>query len=227
MKRLHSIFSLVLCSAVCASIVAAAEFKSELEKNSYAVGVNVARKLSQQGVSFDATALAQGVKDEMQGKSRLTADEIGAALQQLQNEATKKQAAERQKLGEENKKRGAAFLAEYMEKDGVKTLPSGTRYRVLQAGSGAKPAPGDSVICHYRGTRVDGTQFDASAPGKPKAFALERVIEGWREALQEMPVGSKWELVIPADLAYGEAGRAPAIGPHETLIFEVELVGIE
>jgi len=153
--------------------------------------------------------------------------ETDAVMQKLRDEAQKKQEAERQKLAAENKQRGTTFLAENGRKEGVKTLPGGVQYRVVQAGSGEKPTDEDTVLCNYRGTLLSGTEFDASKPGTPASLKVKKVIPGLRDALEQMPVGSKWQVVIPAEKAYGERGSAPAIGPNETVIFEIELVGIK
>jgi len=206
---------------------AANELKTDQEKRSYAIGANVAKNIKQQEVHVDPALVSQGLLDELAGKSLLTDAELGAIMQQLQGEVRQKMKAEFQKASAENKKRGEAFLAENAKKSGVKTLPGGTQYQVLQEGKGKKPTDGDTVLCNYAGTLVDGRVFDASQPGKPASFKVSQVIPGWREALKQMPAGSKWQLVIPADQAYGERGAGNAIGPNETLIFEVELVGIE
>ena len=206
---------------------AANELKTDQEKRSYAIGANVAKNIKQQEVHVDPALVSQGLLDELAGKSLLTDAELGAIMQQLQGEVRQKMKAEFQKASAENKKRGEAFLAENAKKPGVKTLPGGTQYQVLQEGKGKKPTDNDSILCNYRGMLVDGKVFDASQPGKPASFKVSQVIPGWREALKQMPAGSKWQLVIPADQAYGERGAGNAIGPNETLIFEVELVGIE
>ena len=227
MKKLVEVLSVSLCVTLVAGAVwAAPKFKTEQEKQSYAIGANLAKKLVEQGVSVDVSSLTKGVKDELGSKSRLTDAEIDETLKQLQNEIRERKVAEHKKLAAENKARGTAFLAENAKKEGVVTLPGGVQYKVLQVGSGEKPTEGDSIHCNYRGMLVDGTVFDASPPEKPAYFDVSEVIPGWREALQEMPVGSKWEIVIPAEKAYGERGATPAIGPNETLIFQVELVGI-
>lgn len=216
-----------LCALFVASAAwAAPEFKSGQEKSSYAIGVNVAKKLKQQGVSFDAAQLSQGVSDELSGKAQLADAEIETILKKLQSDVRERKAAELKKLAAINMKRGTEYQAEYAKREGVKTL-EGMQCRILQEGKGAKPVDDDSVLCNYRGMLVDGTVFDASPPGQPAAFRLNKLIPGWREALKEMKVGSKWELVVPAVMAYGESGSAPAIGPNETLIFELELVGID
>jgi FKBP-type peptidyl-prolyl cis-trans isomerase FklB len=133
-----------------------------------------------------------------------------------------------QQAGETNKKEGEAFLAANKTKEGVVTLPSGLQYKVLKAGTGPKPSANDSVVCNYRGTLLDNTEFDSSYKrGQPATFPVGKVIKGWTEALQLMPVGSKWQLFIPSELAYGPRGAGPDIGPNATLIFEVELLSIQ
>lgn len=225
MKRMLSFCLWV--TLVAGASWAAPDEMGDQEKRSYAVGANIGKNLQQQGLDLDPERIAEGLVEAMRGKSRLTDAEVADIIRQLREEARQKQAAERQKKAEENQRRGAAFLAEYAKKDGVRTLPGGVLYRVLQAGTGEKPSGAEFVFCNFRGTLVDGTEFDASVPGKPMTFTLDKIIVGMREALLEMPAGSKWELVIPAEKAYGANGKAPAIGPNETLVFEVELVGSE
>jgi FKBP-type peptidyl-prolyl cis-trans isomerase len=162
------------------------------------------------------------------GKTLLTEDEARAVLTQLQSDVRKKQQEIAQQLGDTNKKQGVAFLEANKTKDGVVTLPSGLQYKVLQEGTGPKPAPTDTVVCNYRGTLLDSTEFDSSYKrGQPATFPVTGVIKGWTEALQLMPVGSKWQLFIPSELAYGERGAGGQIGPNATLIFEVELLSIQ
>jgi len=228
MERFLRVFSVSLCATLVAGAAcAASETMTEQEKRSYAIGANVARNLKQQGHSVDPALVAKGLLDEMKGESLLTEAEVAAIIQQLRSEAEQKQKADQQKAAAENKRRGAAFLAENAKKEGVKTLPGGVQYKVLQAGNGQKPNDEDTVLCNYRGMLVDGTVFDSTQPGKPARLSMERVIPGWREALTQMPVGSTWELVIPAEKAYGKRGAGGSIGPNETLVFEVDLVGIE
>jgi FKBP-type peptidyl-prolyl cis-trans isomerase len=209
--------------------------KTDREKLSYGMGVSMARNLQRQGAEVDADLMARGLKDALSGQKVLLSDEeVRAALSQFQAEQKKKQQARRQPPAEEAKKQGEAFLAENAKKEGVVTLPSGLQYKVLRAGEGKTPKDGDRVVCHYRGTFVDGTEFDSSYKrGKPATFDLARMIPGFREALKLMPAGSKWQLFIPAKLAYGERGmrgkkRKPGfIGPNATLIYETELLDVQ
>jgi FKBP-type peptidyl-prolyl cis-trans isomerase FklB len=206
---------------------AATEFKTDQEKRSYAIGSSMANSIKQQGFSVDPALVSQGLLDTLGDKSRLTDSEVGAILKKFQEELRQKKIADFMKTADENKQRGAVFMAENGKKEGVKTLPGGTQYKVLHAGSGKMPTDSDTVLCNYRGTLVDGREFDASQPDKPASFKVGQVIPGWREALKQMPVGSKWQLVIPANQAYGERGAGNKIGPDETLVFEIELVGIQ
>jgi FKBP-type peptidyl-prolyl cis-trans isomerase FklB len=228
MKKFCMVMSVTLSVVLIAGVAfSATELKTDQEKRSYAIGANVAKNIKQQGVKVDPALVSQGLLDEMAGKSLLTDAELGAVMQQLQGEVRQKMMAEHQKAATENKQRGEAFLAENKKKEGVQVLPSGVQYKVLQAGNGKKPTDTDTVECNYRGMLVDGKVFDASQPGKPVSFKVAQVIPGWQEALKLMPVGSRWQLAIPPERAYGERGAGSAIGPNETLIFEVELVAIK
>jgi FKBP-type peptidyl-prolyl cis-trans isomerase len=202
---------------------------SPKEKRSYALGVNIGTGLGKQGMDIDAVLLAKGLQDGLSGKKTLlTQDEVQAVLAEFQAEMQKKQAAAMQQAAETNKTAGEAFLAANKAKEGVVTLPSGLQYKVLKAGEGKKPAAEDTVVCHYRGTLIDGTEFDSSySRNEPLTIPVNRIIRGWSEALQLMPVGAKWQLVIPANLAYGERGTPGPIGPNAVLIFEVELLSIK
>lgn len=202
---------------------------TEKQKESYALGMNVGRDLSRQPIDIDITPFLQGMRDALdKRKSQLTDDEIKAALAQLQSQATVKAEAENKILGEENLKQGEEFLAGNKTKPGVVALPSGLQYKVITVGTGPRPTAADTVVCDYRGTLINGKEFDSSYKrGQPASFPVGGVIKGWTEALQMMPVGSKWELFIPSDLAYGTRGAGPDIGPNTTLIFEVELHSIK
>ncbi len=191
--------------------------------------MNLGTNLHKQSVPVDPNILLRGLKDALAGgKTALTEDQARAALTEVQNEMRKKQQEQMQAAGEASKKEGDAFLAANKAKEGVVTLPSGLQYKILTQGAGPKPTATDSVVCNYRGTLINGTEFDSSYKrGEPATFPVSGVIKGWTEALQLMPVGSKWQLFVPSDLAYGERSPGPEIAPDSTLIFEVELLSIE
>jgi FKBP-type peptidyl-prolyl cis-trans isomerase FklB len=184
--------------------------------------------LHRQQIPVDPAVVARGLRDAMSGaKTLMTEDEMKSTLQQLRTEVGKEQATKAHAAGEANRKEGDAFLAANKSKQGVTTLPDGLQYKIVQEGTGPKPAASDSVTVNYRGTLVNGKEFDSSYKrGQPVTFPVNGVIKGWTEALQLMPVGSKWELYIPPDLAYGDNSPDPSIGPGDTLIFEVELLSI-
>jgi FKBP-type peptidyl-prolyl cis-trans isomerase FklB len=205
-----------------AAAPAASPLTTDKQKDSYAVGIDIGRNLKKQPVDLDAPSVLRGIKDALAGtKSLLTDAEIDTALKQFQDEEAKR-------VAEANMKEGEAFLADNKTKDGVVTLPSGLQYKIVSAGTGAKPALSDTVVCNYKGTFINGTEFDSSYKrGKPASFPVAGVIKGWTEALQLMPVGSKWQLFVPSELAYGSRGAGGAIGPNQTLVFEVELISIQ
>ena len=204
--------------------------KTQKDKASYALGMKIGSDLRKQGVnaSVDPAVAARGFKDALAGtKSQLTDDEVRAALTQLQSQVREKQMAKAHEEGGAAQNAGEEFLAANKGKEGVVTLPSGMQYKILTAGSGPKPTASNTVSCNYKGTLLNGKEFDSSYKrGHPETFPVGGVIKGWTEALQLMPVGSKWQLFIPADLAYGDRGAGGDIGPGETLIFEVELLSI-
>jgi FKBP-type peptidyl-prolyl cis-trans isomerase FklB len=203
---------------------------TDKQKASYAIGMNVGSGMKRQGIDIDTAALVQGLKDALAGnKPLMTEDEARAAIMKLQTEMQAQAQAKAKQEGEANQKEGATFLAANKGKEGVVTLPSGLQYKILKEGTGAKPTAADSVVCNYRGTLINGTEFDSSYKrGEPATFPVGGVIKGWTEALQLMPVGSKWQLYIPSDLAYGPRGTPGGpIGPNSTLIFEVELLSIK
>jgi FKBP-type peptidyl-prolyl cis-trans isomerase len=207
----------------------ASPLTTQKDKVSYAIGMNIGNNLHRQSLDVDPKLLQKGLEDAMSGgKTLLSEDEARATLTQLQGEMREKQQAKMQQAGEANKKEGDAFLAANKTKEGVVALPSGLQYKILTPGTGPKPAAGDSVACNYRGTLIDGKEFDSSYKrGQPATFPVAGVIKGWTEALQLMPVGSKWQLFVPSDLAYADRGSGPDIGPNATLIFEVELLSIQ
>ena len=206
----------------------ASPFKDQKDKVSYALGMNLAANLKSQSIEVDPNLVAQAMKDYLAGKTLMTDDESRATLVQLQNDLRAKQEQERQKAADDNKKEGDTFLAANKTKEGVVTTPSGLQYKVLTQGTGPKPTAGDTVVCNYKGTLINGKEFDSSYKrGQPAEFPVSGVIRGWTEALQLMPVGSKYQLFIPPDLAYGMRGAGPDIGPNSTLVFEVELISIK
>jgi FKBP-type peptidyl-prolyl cis-trans isomerase FklB len=202
--------------------------KTDMDKQSYAMGMNIGTGLHRQGMTLDTALVARGMKDAMTGaKTAMTEDEARAALTNLRTQVNQKMEAKAKEEGAANRKVGEEFLAANKSKPGVVALPSGLQYKVLTEGTGPKPTATDTVSCNYRGTLIDGKEFDSSYKrGQPATFQVSGVIKGWTEALQLMPVGSKWQLFIPADLAYGDRGAGADIGPGDTLIFEVELLSI-
>jgi FKBP-type peptidyl-prolyl cis-trans isomerase FklB len=205
------------------------ELKTEKDKTSYAIGMEMGKGVKTQGIDVDPDLLMKGLRDALSDKpSLMSDDDLRAVMTKLQNDVRQKQQAAQQAASAENKAKGEAFLAENAKKTGVVSLPDGLQYKVVTAGTGKKPAESDTVLCNYKGTFMDGTEFDGSEKaGKPVPFQVKGVIPGFKEALQLMPVGSKWEVFIPSGLAYGERGAGQVIAPNSTLIFEIELVGIQ
>jgi len=209
--------------------------KTDKDKESYAIGLNIGKSIHRDGVEVDPNVLSRGIKDALSGaKPALTDDEAKAVMTGLQTRVRKQQAEQAQvaaeaakKVGEANKVAGDAFLAANKTKEGVVTLPSGLQYKILTQGTGPKPTATDTVVCNYKGALLDNTEFDSSYKrNQPLTIPVSGVIKGWTEALQLMPVGSKWQLFIPSDLAYGASPKGP-ISANSTLIFEVELLSIQ
>jgi FKBP-type peptidyl-prolyl cis-trans isomerase len=203
--------------------------KTQKDKISYAIGLEMGNGVKEQGFDVDPAIVAMGIKDALAGgKAQLTDEEFRKIIGDVQEEMKQKQMQAMEEAATQNKKDGDAFLAENTKKAGVVTLPSGLQYKIITAGQGKKPAETDTVLCNYKGTFLDGTEFDSSAQaGKPVPFDLKGIIPGFKEALMLMPVGSKWQIFVPSDLAYGERGAGNVIGPNSTLIFEIELVSIQ
>ena len=204
--------------------------KNQKDKVSYAIGLNIGRNLAndlkKQLIDIDSNLLTRGIQDALAGaKPLLTDQEIQETMVAFQKEMM----AKWEEVGKKNKVDGEAFLAENKKKEGVKTSPSGLQYKVIKAGTGKKPKADDTVTVNYRGTLINGTEFDSSYKrGQPATFPVSGgIIAGWAEALQLMGEGAKWELFIPSNLAYGERGTSGIIGPNATLIFEIELVSIK
>lgn len=229
----------LILAAVCAAAlpVSAAEEKpsapvkleTEEQKISYIFGNNIGTRMKSDGLKVDLDSLVAGIKEALAGSpSRLSEEETNAALQKFQEKMQAEQEKAAASTGSENAKAGEEFLATNGKREGVTTTASGLQYEVLKKADGAKPKKESTVRVHYHGTLIDGTIFDSSVErGEPAEFPVNQVIPGWTEALQLMPVGSKWKLFIPSKLAYGPRGAGDDIGPNSTLIFEVELLGIE
>lgn len=211
----------------------AGKFKNDLEKHSYAMGVllagDIKRQLSRGNYEHDPEIVIKAFSEALRGKSTVITDgEANVILRTYSAELRKKADEKRKEDGEKAKVAGEAFLAANKAKPGVQVTTSGLQYKVLKTAEGAKPKGDDIVEVHYRGTLVDGTEFDSSiSRGQPASFGLNRVIKGWTEGLQLMPVGSKYQFVIPSELAYGQNGSPPKIPPHSTLVFEVELLSVK
>jgi len=194
------------------------------DKVSYSIGADIGNNLKRSDLDLNADFLTRGIKDAFAGKTVLTDEEMKATLQAFQTEMQAKMAAKQKAAGEKNKADSDKFLEENKKKEGIVTTASGLQYKIIKAGDGPKPKPSDTVSVNYRGTLIDGKEFDKSK--EPVTFQVEGVIPGWVEALQLMPVGSKWQLFIPPALAYGEQAP-PMIGPNQALVFEVELLEIK
>jgi len=203
--------------------------KTEKEKLSYAIGMNIGESIKKDSLDIDPAIMARALKDALTGtKPLMTEEEAKTVMTTFRAEMMKKQQAKATEASDTNKQVGQKFLAANKAKEGVVTLPSGLQYKIIKQGDGPKPTASDTVVTNYRGTLIDGTEFDSSYKrGEPATFPVGQVIKGWTEALQLMPVGSKWQLYIPSDLAYGERSPGGEIGPNSTLIFDIELLSIQ
>lgn len=232
-------FTKLIPALVCVATLGAAvaqdktpapvKLESEAQKISYIFGHNIGSKIKSDGIKVDLDTLMAGMKAALAGTpSQLSEEETNTTLQKFQQEMQAEQEKAAAAAGGENAKAGVEFLANNAKRDGVTTTASGLQFEILKKADGPKPTKEDSVKVHYHGTLIDGTVFDSSVDrGEPAEFGVGQVIAGWTEALQLMPVGSKWKLFIPSKLAYGERGAGEDIGPNSTLIFEVELLEIE
>ena len=203
--------------------------KTQKDKVSYSIGLDFGKNMKRQSIELNLDQLLRGIKDGVSGATQAMTDtEIQECMTAFQKEMMTKMADKAKVDGEKNLKEGEAFLAANKKKPGVVTLPSGLQYKILKEGTGKSPKATDTVTTHYRGTLINGKEFDSSYKrGEPATFPLNRVIPGWTEALQHMKIGSKWEIYVPSKLGYGENGAGQDIGPNATLIFEVELLGIK
>jgi FKBP-type peptidyl-prolyl cis-trans isomerase FklB len=208
---------------------AAPTLSTKKDKVSYAIGADLGGKLKSSSIDVDPNILTRALKDTLTGaKPAMSDDEIRATLSDLTKDLQQKQTAATKEKSEKNRKEGEEFLASNKSKEGIVALPSGLQYKILKAGDGPKPTAADTVVCNYKGTLIDGKEFDSSYKrGQPATFPVGGVIKGWTEALQLMAVGSKWQLFIPPDLAYGDRQAGPDITPGSTLVFEVELMSIQ
>ena len=215
------------------ALIGAGKFKDDAERRSYAIGLimaaNTKMSLTRGGIDANSNVVAKAFSEAMTSTNTLITEAEAREVMTAYSAEMKAKADEKRKLeGEANKKKGEDYLAANKTKDGVVTTPSGLQYKVVSAGTGEKPKDTDTVSVNYRGTLIDGTEFDSSyTKGHPADLSLTRVIKGWSEGLKLMPVGSKYQFFIPAELGYGERGGGPKIGPNSALIFDVELVGIK
>jgi FKBP-type peptidyl-prolyl cis-trans isomerase FklB len=203
--------------------------KTQKDKLSYAIGMNIGQSMKKDSLDIDPAIVQRGLKDAMSGgKLLMTDEEAKTVMTEFRTAMMKKKEAEAQQVGDANKQAGQQFLAANKDKPGVVALPSGLQYKILKEGTGPKPTATDTVVCNYRGTLINGTEFDSSYKGgQPATFPVGQVIKGWTEVLQLMPVGSKWQVFVPSDLAYGSRSPSPEIGPNSLLIFEIDLLSIQ
>lgn len=221
-----------LTFALCATALHAEDkpvLKDQKDKVSYSIGLEMGSGMKKQKLEVNPDLIIAGFRDGLSGKKPLLSEaETKEVMALFEKEMEARMSKEGEEATEKNKKAGEMFLAENKKKEGVKTLPSGLQYKVLKEGTGASPRSEDQVTTHYRGTLIDGTEFDSSYSRKtPANFGVGQVIKGWQEALPLMKVGSKWQLYIPANLAYGEQGAGGVIGPNAALIFDIELLSID
>ncbi len=222
----------VVCLALLATPGMSAEKKTELktqkEKLSYSIGFDMGSSIKRNGIDVDPNIVTKAIKDALSGgKPLMTEKEMRESINALQKDMAAKQQERMKGLGDKNKKEGEAFLAENRKKEGVAALPSGLQYVILAEGKGKQPKTTDTVTVQYRGTLIDGTEFDSSYKrGQPATFALNQVIKGWTEGVQLIKEGGKIRLFVPSELAYGDRGAGAQIGPNAALIFEVELLSV-
>jgi FKBP-type peptidyl-prolyl cis-trans isomerase len=227
--QIAAVFAAGLCFACAKKTLKETDLETQKQKVSYSIGINVGADFRQQELDLNIEALFKGIEDAFLDRERmLTEEERQEAMATFQNDLMEKQAERNRVLGEKNIREGRKFLAENRKKEGIVALPSGLQYQVLRSGTGPSPKVTDTVKAHYISWLLDGTEFNNSyRQGKPAVFGLDQVIPAWAEALQLMKIGDKWKLFVPSELGYGNKGMGQIIGPHATLIFEVELLGIE
>lgn len=224
MKMMNYIVALTLFASSL-NVLAEVKPESDREKLSYSMGIFFGQTVTRQNIDVDIPAFIQAVEDVLSEKElKLGMDE----MQQILSAYQQREQQQRSQKASSNLEEGEKYLAENKARDGVVELDSGLQYKVLEKGEGASPDADDTVVVHYRGTLLDGTEFDSSySRGEPAALGVNRVITGWQEALQLMKVGSKWQIAVPAKLAYGDRGAGNVIGPNSTLLFDIELLEIQ
>jgi FKBP-type peptidyl-prolyl cis-trans isomerase FklB len=202
--------------------------KNDKNKLSYSIGASIGKNLKNESTDVDLGLLIEGLKTSFAGEKVLLSDkEIHQVMNDYQMQLRQRATLNKQQATSENKKKGEAYLAGFKAQQGVQALPSGVLYKIIKTGDGKKPLESDMVEVNYRGTKINGSEFDATESGHPASLKASALIAGWKQALSMMPVGSKWQIVIPSQLAYGERGIGSDIGPNEVLIFDVELVAIK
>ena len=226
-KMVAAALGLAMSTAIAATD--APSLQTDLDKLSYSIGSDLGKNFKRQGIEVNPAVMAKGIQDGMAGGTLLLTDEqMKDVLNKFQKDLMAKRTAEFNKKSEENKSKGEAFLSQNKSKPGVVTLPDGLQYKIVKAGTGAKPAKEDTVTVEYTGRLISGEVFDSTdKAGKPATFKLSQVIPGWTEALQLMPAGSSWEIYVPANLAYGQRSVGGPIGPNETLIFNIHLISVK
>lgn len=224
-KLMFFILPVILVLSFSCNAKGGKNLKTQKQKVSYSIGLDIGNNFKKSAIDIDANKLFLGIKDALAGaKPKLTDEEIRAVMMQFQQDRQSAQS----KVGAANLEKGKKFLESNKKKQGVVELSDGVQYKIIKQGKGPKPSATDKVTVNYQGTLIDGTEFDSSYKrGKPASFPVNGVIKGWTEILQLMPVGSKWEVYIPGNLAYGERGAGGSIGPNETLIFTIELLSID
>jgi FKBP-type peptidyl-prolyl cis-trans isomerase FklB len=202
--------------------------KTDKEKLSYSIGVSIGKNFKNDGTEVDVDLLVKGLKTSLAGEQSLLPEkEINQVMNDYQTKLRQHMVAKRQQALGDNKKKGEAYLEDFKSQKGVSALPGGVLYKIIKEGNGKKPMESDMVEVNYRGMLINGKEFDATEPGKPASLKASALIPGWKQALSAMPVGSKWHIVIPPSLGYGERGVGNDIGPNEVLVFDVELVAIK